>query len=146
MQDFTNVASIIAPKHNLFPTLTQQIITTIKGIQESKFPIMIALMFWYSAMPYLLPSRPTPLSLTYKSAPYPGNHRRKTARMGDRKGIGEGGRTPPKGDSGAEIFPVFTPTIPHSSAAATLQIRLKSLEKKYPARPNSVSFAISMTS
>lgn len=72
-------------------------------------PIVTALMVWYSLSPYLLPSRPTPLSLT-----------------------------PPNGDSAALIRPVLTPTIPHSSRFETRSTRLMFSLNKYPARPNSV--------
>jgi hypothetical protein len=41
-----------------------------------------------------------------------------------------------------EMLPVLAPTIPHSISSATRQIRSTSLEKKYPANPTSVSFAL----
>lgn len=54
-------------------------------------PIVIVFVVTYSSMPSILPSRPKPDSLT-----------------------------PPKGAAGSEINPVFTPTMPTSSASATL--------------------------
>lgn len=52
----------------------------------------------YSSIPYFDPSRPMPEHFT-----------------------------PPKGASAVEMRPVFTPTIPYSSASATFQTRLRSL-------------------
>lgn len=42
---------------------------------------------------------------------------------------------PPNGICACEIRPVFVPTIPTSSASATLHTLPTSLEKKYPASP-----------
>src|SRR2546423_4292830 len=80
-------------------------------------PIVIVLITVYSSVPYLLPSLPNPLCFT-----------------------------PPKGVAGSLINPVLTPTIPTSSASATLHIRPMSRLKKYPANPTSASLASSMTS
>lgn len=41
-----------------------------------------------------------------------------------------------------DMLPVLAPTIPHSISSATRQIRSTSFEKKYPASPTSVSFAL----
>src|SRR5437764_15312784 len=57
-------------------------------------PIVIVLITVYSSVPYLLPSLPNPLCFT-----------------------------PPNGVAGSLINPVFTTTMPTSSASATLHIR-----------------------
>src|SRR5437667_12274575 len=66
-------------------------------------PIVMVLIIVYSSVPYLLPSLPNPLCFT-----------------------------PPNGAAGSLIIPVFTPTMPTSSASATLHIRPMSRLKKYP--------------
>src|SRR5438046_10673531 len=80
-------------------------------------PMQTYLTSMYSSIPYLEPSRPIPDCLT-----------------------------PPKGATSVVIKPVFTPTIPYSSASATRQTRPMSREEKYDASPNSVRLASWMTS
>src|SRR6266536_3016492 len=70
--------------------------------QRSIPPMQMYLTSMYSSMPYLEPSRPIPDCLT-----------------------------PPKGATSVVIKPVFTPTIPYSSASATRQIRPMSRSEEH---------------
>jgi hypothetical protein len=54
--------------------------------------------------------------------------------------------TPPNGATAVLIRPVLMPTMPTSSAPATRHTRARSREKKYEARPYSVSLASAMAS